>query len=419
VGKSVIQTVIIGAGPYGLSLAAHLNAAGANFRIFGAPLATWRSHVPKGMLLKSDGFASNLSSPDSDSTLKSWCAARGHAYDDTNMPVPLATFLDYSAWFQQRHVPMLEDNQVVSLSRSPAGGFTLWLDSGEMLRAARVVMAVGISWFKHLPQGLRDLPPELVSHSYDHHDLSGFVGRKLLVLGAGSSAVDTAVLAEEAGADVSLLARAPYIRYHDMPDPDAVSWLKAITHPASGIGPGWRSFMCSRAPRLFRRLPESLRLRATKRHLGPAPGWFMQGKLKAGTWLGHEIENVRPYSGGVLVTARAADGKVAQILADHVIAATGYRPDLRALPFLESGLRGQISHVEHTPHLSDHFETSVPGLYAVGPLAANAFGPLMRFMVGAEYATPRLASHLMKAKAPRRSLVGYSAPSEALRHRVP
>src|SRR5476649_414414 len=101
-GKIVIQTSIIGAGPYGLSLAAHLNAAGAEFRIFGAPLGTWRAHMPAGMLLKSDGFASNLSAPDSTSTLKAWSAARNIGYDDNNIPVPLATFLDYSAWFQQR-----------------------------------------------------------------------------------------------------------------------------------------------------------------------------------------------------------------------------------------------------------------------------------------------------------------------------
>ena len=46
-----------------------------DFRIFGTPLTTWRDHMPKGMLLKSDGFASNLSSPDPASTLKAWCAA--------------------------------------------------------------------------------------------------------------------------------------------------------------------------------------------------------------------------------------------------------------------------------------------------------------------------------------------------------
>jgi thioredoxin reductase len=394
------RTAIIGAGPYGLSVAAHLNAAGQEFRIFGKPLATWREHMPKGMLLKSDGFASSISSPAPESTLKAWCAAHGQAYDDCGIPVPLATFTEYAGWFQRRHVPMLEDRQLVSLSRG-SRGFTLWLDDGECLEAERVVLAVGISWFKNMPQALDGLAPELASHSYDHHDLSRFAGRKLLILGAGSSAVDMAVLVRDAGADVSLLARAPEIRYHDAPDPDAVSWLSAITHPSSGIGPGWRSFMCARAPRLFRRMPTALRLRATARHLGPAPGWFMRGKLKAKTFLGYELESARAAQGRVRVTARGAHSH-AELAADHVIAATGYRPDLRRLPFLTEALREEIAHDANTPRLSDHFETSVPGLYVTGPLAANAFGPLMRFMVGAEYAAPRLAAHLTRAKSSAR-----------------
>jgi thioredoxin reductase len=387
------QTAIIGAGPYGLSLAAHLRAANADFRIFGKPLTTWRAHMPKGMLLKSDGFASNLSAPDPQSTLKAWCTAHDVAYGDVHVPVALATFTDYSAWFQQRYVPMLEDCQVTNLSRGPRG-FMLTLDTGETLEAARVVLAVGITSFANRPSVLDGIAA--ASHSYDHHDLSRFAGKKVLILGAGSSAVDMAVLAQEAGAEVSLLARAEEIHYHTMPDPDGVSWLRAITYPSSGIGPGWRSFFCTNMPRLFRRLPQPLRLRATKRHLGPAPGWFMRGKLGASLYLGHEIENAREHQSGVLVTARDANAKTVEIAADHVIAATGYRPDLRSLSFLDADLRTAITHVEHTPKLSDHFESTVPGLYATGPLAANAFGPLMRFMVGAEYAAPRIAQHLLR-----------------------
>jgi thioredoxin reductase len=263
-------------------------------------------------------------------------------------------------------------------------------------------MSVGISWFTNTPEEVEGLPPELLSHAYLNGDLTRFSGRKLLILGAGSSAVDTAVLAGEQGADVTLLARANIIRYHTMPDPDAESWLRSITHPASGIGTGWRSFMCENAPLLFRSMPESFRLRATKRHLGPAPGWFMRGKLKAKTLLGYTLESAREYKGGVLVKAHSPEG-VAQIAADHVVAATGYRPDMRRLPFLDGALREQIAHVVHTPKLSANFETSVPGLYVQGALSANAFGPLMRFMVGAEYAAPRLAAHLLKAAAKKRA----------------
>jgi thioredoxin reductase len=136
----------------------------------------------------------------------------------------------------------------------------------------------------------------------------------------------------------------------------------------------------------------------------------MRGKLQGKTWLGHEIEKVQIREDGVVVTARRVDGGVAQIATDHVIAATGYRPDLRRLPFLVSDLREEIDHVLHTPRLSDDFETSAAGLYAVGPLAANAFGPLMRFMVGAEYAAPRLAAHLVKSSVKAARSLGSERP---------
>lgn len=398
----MIETAIIGAGPYGLSLAAHLGAAGADFRIFGKPLTSWRECMPKGMFLKSDGFASNLSSPDPASTLKAWCAERGVEYDDEFIPVPLSVFVEYSAWFQKRYVPSLEEHQVISLAKSHRG-FTLWLDNGESLEAAKVVMAVGINWFQNLPASLRGLPAELLSHSFGHQELPQFSGKRVLILGAGSSAVNTAVLAQESDVDVSLVARANVIQFHSPPDPDAISWLKTITYPPSGIGPGWRSFLCSNAPRLFRRMPDSFRLRATKRHLGPGSGWFMRDKLQAHQYLGHTVEGARAQGDRAVLIARC-EGKQVEIVADHIIAATGFKPDLRRLPFLESDLLMQISHLEHTPRLSDTFETSVPGLYALGILSANTFGPLMRFMVGAEYAAPRLAARLVKTAAKQRAV---------------
>lgn len=394
----MINTAIIGAGPYGLSLAAHLGAAGVDFRIFGRPMTSWRENMPFGMMLKSDGFASNLSAPDAQSTLKAWCAERGVEYDDEYIPVPLKVFVEYAAWFQKRYVPGLEEQQVVSLAKSRRG-FTLWLDNGTSLEAANVVLAVGINWFQHIPETLRDLPGELLSHSFGHQALPQFAGKRVLVLGAGASAVNAAVMAQEDGVDVALVTRVPEVQFHTPPDPDAVSWLKAITHPSSGIGPGWRSFLCSNAPRLFRRMPDAMRLRATSRHLGPESGWYMRGKLKAQQYLGHSIEGARIDGGRAVLIARDSEGGKVEIAADHIIAATGFRPDLRRLPFLDSSLREQITHLEQTPRLSDNFETSVPGLYTLGLLAANSFGPLLRFMVGAEYTSPRLAAHLVKARA--------------------
>src|SRR5262249_43224281 len=145
-------------------------------------------------------------------TLADYCQERAIPYHDTDIPVPLAVFSDYAVDFQRRFVPGLEEVQVDSLARV-GGGFHLKLTDGQEVRADRVVCAVGISHFSSLPPELAGLPATHVSHSFDHHELDRFAGRHVTVIGAGSSAVDTAVLLSDAGATVSLVARNKVVKF--------------------------------------------------------------------------------------------------------------------------------------------------------------------------------------------------------------
>src|SRR5215470_11412704 len=124
------DTVIVGAGPYGLSIAAHLRHSGIPFRIFGRAMDSWISHMPNGMMLKSDGFASNISDPNGDYTLGQFCAEKGIPYRDKGIPVGLETFSAYGLAFRDRKVPELEDKTVVSLYPE-AEGFIVTLNTGE------------------------------------------------------------------------------------------------------------------------------------------------------------------------------------------------------------------------------------------------------------------------------------------------
>lgn len=395
--SKICDVAIVGAGPYGLSLAAYLKAQNIDFRIFGKPLSTWRAHMPKDMLLKSEGFASNLDTPEDGGTLKAYCAARGIAYADQGLPVSLDLFNDYASWFQTRYVSGLEEKNVVSLEQSP-NGFELELEDGERFEARQVVNAVGITWFAHMPSLLNGLPDWAASHSSAHRDVSQFKDREVIVLGGGASAIDLAALLRDSGADVRVMARADHVRFHAPPDPMDTSLLRQIQTPSTGIGPGWRSFFCANTPLLFHRMPEKLRLRATERHLGPAPGWFMRERVEGRIpmLLGQELLHAQTEGDRVAMRIAGADGAQTTVTCDHVIAATGYRPELYRLPFLTPDLLNAIAQVENTAILSDQFESSVPGLYFTGPAAANSFGPLMRFMVGAEFAAPRLAAHLAR-----------------------
>ncbi len=390
------DVAIIGAGPHGLSLAAHLAARGIDHRIFGRPMTTWSQHMPRNMVLKSDGFASNLSAPSRESTLKAWCARNGVAYADQALPVSLETFLAYASWFQKRYVPNVEEVNVARLEGGD-GNYTLTLENGERACARAVVLAVGISWFAHTPDLLSSLPAGLVSHSAEHRDVSQFKGREVAVIGSGASAIDLAQLLHEEGASVRIVARAPHIEYNKIPDAADETLIGRIQRPASGIGRGWRSLFCAEAPLLFHRLPQSLKRRAIDSHMHPAAGWFMREKVEGviPMSLGRTLAKAEHSAGRVALTLKGAAGE--ETLAfDHVIAATGYRADMRRIPFLAKDLCERVALADGTPILSDSFETPVSNLYAVGPAAIESFGPLMRFMVGAEFAAPRVASRLIR-----------------------
>lgn len=385
---------IVGAGPYGLSLAAHLSHRGVPFRIFGPPMQVWRSQMPEGMHLKSDGFASDLYDPDRTFTLKRYCADRGIEYCDIGIPVQVETFLAYALEFQQRFVPMLE-TQAVAEVRSTENGFRLRLTDGETLNATDVVIATGISYFGHVPAPLDTLPRALISHSSAHHDLSEFRGRRVTVIGGGASATDLAALLHRSGASVSLVSRKP-LKFHVRPSEVSPSLLWRMRHPNLGLGPGLRSAVYTALPGLFYRFPRRLRERIVRRHLGPSGGWFIRDELikNVDVHAGYTVQGATAAEGVVKLKLSQQEGKILEIEADHVIAATGYQVSVARLNLLDAQLRGALQLERGSPALSRFFESSVPGLYFIGVAAANNFGPLMRFARGAEYAAERVSARL-------------------------
>lgn len=390
------EVIVIGAGPYGLSIAAHLAARNIRHRIFGKPMETWATQMPRGMLLKSDGFATSLYDPARNFAFERYCRERNIPYADLGIPPRLEDFVDYGRAFQRRFVPHLEEVMVESLEHD-GSRYRLQLETGAHCLARAVVVAAGISHFAVLPEALSDLPQGLVTHTSQHHDLGAFKGRKVAVIGAGASAADVAGLLHEAGAEAHLIARGSLIPFHSkmrLPRP----LYDQLRRPSTKIGPGWRSLFYAKLPHLFRRLPEATRLRIVGTALGPAPGYFMRDRVigRVTVHYGLQVVEAKPNAGGVLLTLASTSGEKRELHADHVICGTGYRPELARLPFLDDALLSRISAVQSTPTLSTNFESSMPGLYFVGALAANTFGPVLRFACGAEFAAPRVARHLSR-----------------------
>jgi thioredoxin reductase len=386
---------IVGAGPYGLGLAAHLRARGIEHRVFGQPMQSWATRMPKGMFLKSEGFASDLYEPARRHSLQRFCAENGLEYGEYNCPVPLDTFVDYGRTFQRNVVPHLESKSVAKLDRSP-DGFAIELEDGEQLTADRVVIATGITYFRHIPPDLAHLPPEMLSHSADHYDLSHLKGRDVSVVGGGASALDLVAALRGVGAEVRLIARRPKLRWNTpVYRPGWKRW-----YPISGLGGGWQNRFYEYAPALFRKLPLEKRVEIVRTWLGPAGAYPVRETVEATPQLlGHTVSAARMNGSRVYLRVAGDDGVERDVPTEHVVAATGYKVDLRRLSFMDEKLRTAPQAVDQTPVLSPDFQSSVPGLYFIGMAAANAFGPVMRFLLGARYTARRLTRHFADGSA--------------------
>lgn len=395
--NTTVDVAIIGAGPYGLSLGAHLNAAGVENRIFGATMEAWRNHMPPGMHLKSTGESSNLFDPNSNFTLEDFSREKRLDYHPSRLPVKLETFIAYGQAFQDRFVPQVERKRLVALNVSDRG-YELGLDGSEAVTARRVVLAIGVVPFKHMPSSLAHLPATLASHSSDYGPLDRLDGRDVAVLGSGSSALDIAALLSERGATVTIVARSPRVIFYSPPGPEP-SLLRQFLSPPSGLGGGWLLRICADAPQLVHLLPDRLRLAILSNTLGPAGGYFIRDQVerKVTLKLGRVVEQAEERGGRVRLATVGADGTREAIESDHIVAATGYQVDLRRLGFLDRSFLQKIRMIERSPILNANFESSAPGLHFVGLASARSFGPVMRFVVGADRPARRLARLLPKS----------------------
>ncbi|MFC9913632.1 NAD(P)-binding domain-containing protein [Streptomyces sp. NPDC127197] len=383
--------LVVGAGPYGLSIASHAAAAGLNLRVFGRPMASWRDHMPRGMFLKSEPWASNLSDPAGRWRLDVYCAEHGltarHA-----QPIPVEAFASYGLWFARHAVPEVDERTITRVVSGP-GGFTAVTEDGQALYARAVALAVGVMPFVEIPQALRGLHPSLVTHSSHHSDLDRFRGKDVTVIGGGQAALETAALLAEQGTSVRVLARADGLRWNDVPPPWERPWWQSLRSPHSGLGPGWRNWFYAERPGLFRRLPESTRARIATTALGPAGAWWVRDRVEGVVELlpGHEVTAACAVPGGLRLDMVSRAGVRSALETEHVIAATGFRPRCDRLGLLSPELRGTLAALpDGSPVVGRDFESSQPGLFLAGLVTASGFGPAMRFVQGASFTAETL-----------------------------
>jgi thioredoxin reductase len=404
------EVAVVGAGPYGLSTAAHLGDAGIDVRTFGRTMEFWDRNMPRGMLLRSAWEASHFAHPAARLSLDAYEGARGRSLP---RPIPLEDFVEYGFWYQREAVPAIDGRRVERVQRE-AGGFELDLSGGGILRARQVVVATGLERFAWRPSEFQNVPSGLASHTADHRDLARFAGRNVAVLGAGQSAVESAALLAEAGAEVELFVRRPalrwlpYARSHALPRP-----IRALLYPPTDVGPPPLNWIVA-VPELYRLLPRLVRGRVAYRCVRPAGAEWLRRRVQGvRVTTGRTVARATPAADGLRL--RLTDGGERQV--DHLLFATGYRVDISRLTFLSEGVLGSLAVRDGSPLLSRGLESSVPGLYFVGAAAAESFGPIMRFVVGTTYAARAVRQHVLDEPQPNvgETVRAYSRRREPVR----
>jgi FAD-dependent urate hydroxylase len=383
---------ILGAGPYGLSAAAHLRAANNKVvRVFGECMSFWESHMPVGMFLRSPWAATHLSDPRGELTLDAFKSINGN---HLSAPVPLDRFIEYGRWFQRRAVPDVDPRKVAAIE-AESSGFRLTLEDGEVVKPQRVIVASGIIPFAWRPSQFRSLSPEFASHSSEHRDLGGFGGRRLVVVGGGQSALESAALLHEAGAEVEVIVRSPVVRWLHQ-NPLLHTWpVSALLYAWPDVGPAVVSHVVAR-PSLFRQLPGKLQDRLGPRSIRPAGANWLKPRLQnVAITTSRSVKAAVPFGGHVKLILDDGSERVV----DHVLLATGYRVDIGLYPFLSGKLLAAIRRINGYPQLDSGFESSVPGLHFLGAPAALSFGPLLRFVAGAEFASLALTRKILGKRA--------------------
>ncbi|GAB3916893.1 NAD(P)-binding domain-containing protein [Larkinella terrae] len=372
------ETLIIGAGPFGLGLAAYLQNRQHDFRLVGYPMEFWKRHMPAGMLLRS-GVEWHLD-PDNQWTIERFLTERGESTEQLE-PLPLELYLAYCEWFIRQTQLPIQETYVTQLSRNGAG-FRATLADGSNLEARQVVVATGFYSYSHVPDSVSELiPVARLRHTRDANDLAAYRDKRVLIVGGRQSAFEWAALLREAGA-----ARVDLSYRHDTPQFTVSdwSWVEALV---TGMvdQPGW-----------FRRLSseekEVQRLRL-----------WTEGRLKLEPWLAERIfrpevhlhprTQVRAVSekpGGLSVTLDSGE----ELAVDEVIAATGYQVDIRRLPFLSESLLTELEITNGFPVLDEGFQSNVTGLYFSSFPAGQAFGPFFGFTIGVRAASRILGAVL-------------------------
>ncbi|MGZ4472506.1 MAG: FAD-dependent oxidoreductase [Nocardioidaceae bacterium] len=356
--------LVIGAGPYAYSAAAHARENGIDTHVVGHPMAFWREQMPADMYLRS-GPGWHLDGRGED-TFQAYLEDRGLRPEDVE-PIPIAVFLDHTEWFRARKSLVVDQRLVTDLVK-PDGVFLASMDDGSTIAADKVLAAPGIQHFANLPTWYDDVPATRRSHTSERVTFDDLAGARVAVIGGRQSAYEWAALLCDHGAEA-----VDVVHRHGTPNFAKVSWAFVDRYvDETEAHRGW-----------WRRLPVEQQAEIGRQ-------FWQVGRLTLEPWLVPRMDPdvVTSHPGSEVTKVQASEREVALTLsdgtsltADHVVFASGYRADLARVPYL-AGVLDEVSVTDGFPDLTEGFETTLPGLYITGFASTRDFGPFYGFTKG-------------------------------------
>ena len=353
--------LVVGAGPYGLSVAAHAQERGIDTLVVGHPLGFWTDHMPAGMFLRS-GTDWHLDAAGIH-TFEAFVEERGLPPTDLD-PIPIGVFLAYATWFQAKKHVAVRDDYVSTIERVDRR-FVAALDDGSEIAAERVVAAPGNGYFAQVPAWAETLPEGVGAHTSDLVRFDEVSGQRVVIVGGRQSAYEWAALLGEHGA-----ARIDIVHRHDVPRFERVSWRFVDEYMDATLSiPGW-----------WRGLPRADKDAVARR-------FWEVGRLTLEWWLTPRLrgERIHRWPNAHVVEARPGQDETAVMLsngewlqADRVVFASGYKAAVANVPYL-APLLAYLDVADGFPVLDDHLQSSVEGLFVPGFAATRDFGPFFGF----------------------------------------
>lgn len=354
VGK-MIPLLIVGAGPYGLSLANYMSEMGQDFKIIGKPMELWKNHTFTDASLRSDMATSEIAHPDNAYSLSTFRNQKGRASGAGSERVSVQEYRQYIDWVLNALPYEIIEVYLNNLSQKE-DHFEAELTSGEKILAKQVVIATGVAHHLKVPDEFSKARD--VIHSYYTQEIEALQNKKVLVVGAGQSAAEAMEICQKNKNLVHWYARKEP-RFYSEPL-DLPKWIFDLVVKSAGF---------------FRRLPHGLIKAIFSIFSATTMTPDNESKL-AGVDRFSTMPDLDRY--------------------DHVIAATGYNYTLNHMSFLADELRDNLEMKAAMPRIDKNFMSSLSNLYFIGPSTEMFFGPPMKFMIGSQYVAPKLSKLLAR-----------------------